>query len=462
MIDTAARPLGYSDATLVRPPSDRSTELSIFVAGDSTATHDLVLDLFDHPVSSYAVKSTLANRELIHQLFSGRHRPTRAEAAALFPPRPPGRNVPFLPGDRLLSPPEKEAAIQGFREVVAGGQFTSGPHVAQFEGALADFLGVEHVVATASGTDALIVALTALGVRPGDEVVMPANSYAATENAVFMVGATPVLVDVDPATATMDPSQIAAATTSRTRAVLVVHLHGKLADMRSTADVARAHGLFLIEDACQAIGVTGVARFSDAAALSFNPAKTLGLCGKAGALLTNHGELARRYRMIAYHGFEPGQKNVKAAPYGANCLIDNTSASIGLRLLPYLGLNNFKRAFLAKRYELGLREHLATGRIRALPFTRDNGFALYPVFLRDEADRDTFRDRLSRSRVATELNYPMLTNRQDTPLHRRLFADTHLPHTESVNRRAVCLPLFNGMSLAEQDHVIEAARQALT
>lgn len=432
-----------------------------YFSGDSRAIHNLVVSLFQGQVGNYTVQESLANRELERQLLPGGRPIAWDDAIALFPPSPADEIVPFLPNERLLSPLEKEAAIRGFQEAVATGEYTSGPHIGEFESALSEFLGVSHVVATASGTDAMIVALKALGVGIGDEVILPANSYAATENAVFMTGARPVLIDVDPGTATIDPGYILDATTRRTKAVLVVHLHGQLADMRRIADVVRDNGLLLIEDACQAIGVTGVGQLSDAAALSFNPVKTLGTCGKAGAILTNQAQIAQRCRMLACHGFEPGIKNVKTHFYGYNCLIDNVSACIGLQLLPYLGLNIFKRMFLAKRYDAGLQKLNEARLIRTLAFVENCGFALYPVFLPEEVNRDAFRDRLKQAGVATELNYPIISNRQETPEHRQLFDNVYLPNTDLLNRQALCLPLFSGMSLAEQDCVIQSVCQLL-
>ncbi|MGC0332336.1 3-dehydro-glucose-6-phosphate--glutamate transaminase [Streptomyces sp. SAI-170] len=426
--------------------------------GDSHDIHRLVLDVAGGgPLSPYRHAPSLGHRALARVLDQepGRLRPDAPDSVFHREPTAEGP-VPFLPKDRLLTAEEQRVAVDCFARALATGELTSGPAVAEFEDALAGFLGLPHAIATGSGTDALIIALRAVGVGPDDEVIMPANSFAATENAVFACGAVPVLVDVDPVRHTLDPALVAEAVTPRTRAVLPVHLHGRLADVEGIARVTRERGLRVVEDACQAIGVTGVGAHSDAAALSFNPYKNFGLTGKAGAVLTRDTELAERIRMFAYHGFEPGRKNVKAEAYGLNSRIDNSTATVALGLLPRLTLNSYRRAFLAHRYI----EALAGTPLGVPVFEADHAWHLFPVTAHPD-DREALRARLRAAGVETDLYYPVLTHHQRTPLHHKLFASARLPHTERLHATVFHLPLHNNLSVTEQDRVIEALHAAL-
>ncbi|MFB7933189.1 DegT/DnrJ/EryC1/StrS family aminotransferase [Streptomyces sp. NPDC056039] len=428
--------------------------------GDSRGLHRVAEDLARGTRVARSLRDTLANRELAQALSSWNSAPEHPDAfvAALFPEPPPASNVPFLPKERLLSPREKSAAADAFAQVLESCEFTSGPAVTAFEDALADYAGLSCAVATGSGTDALAIALRAVGVEPGDEVILPANSFAATENAVFACGAVPVLADVTTPDGNLDPESVAERITPRTVALLPVHLYGKLADMAGLRAVADRHGLRIVEDACQAIGVTGVGRYSDAAALSFNPYKNVGLCGKAGAVVTGSAEIAERCRVLGYHGFEPGRKNVKREAYGLNARIDNTMAAIGLALLPWTSLRGLRRTYLARRYVEALRPLAAEGVIETPVFAPDHSWHLFPVLAAGGAGaRDALLERLARtSRVETDVYYPVLTHRQKTPVRERFFGQAHLPRTEWLHGRVLHLPLHAGLSLGEQDRVVEA------
>ncbi|MGW0929972.1 DegT/DnrJ/EryC1/StrS family aminotransferase [Streptomyces sp. NPDC002644] len=434
--------------------------------GDSADIRRLVTEVRRGEVPAYAPTGSRANQALAGLLTQdpGRLAPDAPGSVFAADPRPEAAApVPFLPRERLLTRDEQRVAVERFTQVLATGELTSGPAVAEFEDALADFLAVPHAVGTGSGTDALVIALRAVGVGHGDEVIMPANSFAATENAVWLCGATPVLVDVEPDRHTLDPALAEAAIGPRTRAILPVHLYGRLADMEALARVARRHGLRVVEDACQAIGVTGVGKHADAAALSFNPYKNFGLTGKAGAVVTCQDEVADSARRFAYHGFDPKQKNVKEGGYGLNARIDNATAAIAVGLLPCLTLNNYRRAFLARRYLDGLAALEASGSVLLPAFGPDHAWHLFGVRVAaGPAARDAVRAHMrSTGRVETDVYYPVLTHRQQTPLHRRLFAETVLPVTERLHDTVLHLPLHNNLSLAEQDRVIEALHGAV-
>ncbi|MET8030554.1 DegT/DnrJ/EryC1/StrS aminotransferase family protein [Streptomyces avermitilis] len=442
-----------------------TTSLSGSFTGDSTSIHRLVGEVQRHEVPVYRCSPTLANRALSAALAEdvGRLDPSGPDSVfATDPRRAAGDPVPFLPKSRLWTRGEQRIAIERFARVVADGELTSGPAIAEFEDALAEFLAVPHAVATSSGTDALIIALRAVGVSHGDEVIMPANSFAATENAVWACGATPVLVDIDPVSHTLDPALVETAITPSTRAILPVHLYGRFADVPGLAEIARRHGLGLVEDACQAIGVTGVAQHSDAAALSFNPYKNFGLTGKAGAVVTRDGEIGASARRFAYHGFDPERKNVKEDAFGLNAKIDNSTAAVALGLLPRLTLNNYRRAFLAKRYIDALAELAADGTAILPAFTPDHAWHLFgvEVAVGREARAEIQERMRTIEAVETDIYYPVLTHRQQTPLHRKHFAHVALPLTERVHSRVLHLPLHNNLSLPEQDRVIEALHAA--
>ncbi|MGW1616943.1 DegT/DnrJ/EryC1/StrS family aminotransferase [Streptomyces sp. NPDC002285] len=433
------------------------------VGGDSRSLYGLVNDVRQGRENRYRVADTLANRKLASLLTTDASRLNPAHPLSVFAGGSPVTlPVPFLPKERLLTSEEKEIAVECFARALNQGDLTSGPAVSLFETAIAEFLAIPHVIGTSSGTDAMILALHAAGVEAGSEVIMPANSFAATENAVFACGAIPVLVDINADDGTIDPNRVEASISPLTRAILPVHLYGKMADMATLRQIADSHGLLLIEDACQAIGVTGVGQYSDAAILSFNPYKNFGLCGKSGAVITADSHLAERCRKLSYHGFEKGSKNIKAEIFGYNSRIDNVTAEVALGLLPNLTLNSYRRAFMAARYIDSLSDLARGGMVHLPAFTDDHSWHLFTVRLGDASARDrvqrTMRDRHS---VDTDIYYPVLTHQQQTPLHQQLFREAKLGNTERLNSRLLHLPLFNNMSIAEHDRVVEALYDAV-
>jgi dTDP-4-amino-4,6-dideoxygalactose transaminase len=226
-----------------------------------------------------------------------------------------------------------------FDRVVARGQFSGGEEVDGFEASLAELVGVPHAVAVASGTAALQLALQASSIGAGDEVILPANTFFATAEAVLAVGATPVCADVDPHTALLDARAVDALVTSHTAAVVVVHLYGQPADSDRLHALARRHGLLLLEDAAQAIGgawrTRPVGSLGHAAAFSFYPSKNLGALGEAGAVTTADSDLAHRVRMLRNHGQAVRDKHVLI---GGNHRIDALQAETVLSLPLFPGL----------------------------------------------------------------------------------------------------------------------------
>lgn len=368
------------------------------------------------------------------------------------------REVPFSPVERFLRPEEKEACIAVMADVIRKGTLIYGEHIQAVEARLAEFIGCKHLFGCTSGTDALKVGLLALGLQPGDEVLMPANSFAGTENAVLACGGIPRLVDVAPPGYNLDPDKIAAAIGKRTKVILPVHLYGRMARMAEIREVADRHGIPVFEDGCQAIGATGLGKHSQVTALSFNMFKNAAACGKAGAVLTDDDALAERCITYRYHGFDPRKKHVKIGPYGLNGQIDNIQAGALLVRLEYLALNNFKRAYLALRYQRELGPLQDAGLLHLPLPVEDHVWHMYTIAVANPGRRDELIGFLNSRGVEAKVNYPVLAHEQETPLKEALFAGVHLPVTESLHRACVCLPLFNNMDLSEHDLVIAAVR----
>lgn len=403
-------------------------------------------------------EEVLANRELA-RFFQSLQAPDPARwAEGLFPPSPGPGPFNFEPTDRMMRDEEKEVCIAAAADCIRRGACIYGPEIEVLAGHLIRFLDVNHVILCSSGTAALTVALLALEVRPTDEVIIPANSFAATENAVLAIGAKPVLADVREDTHNLDPQSVERVITPRTRVILPVDLYGALADMDALRDIADRRGLYLLEDACQAIGANGMGKKSHLATLSFNTYKNFAGCGKAGAVVTDDGDLATKVAMISYQGFEPGRKMFKRLPFGSNCLIDNLQAATLLARLPYLSLINFRRLSLASRYDRAFQELQDTG-VLALPKGRaSHAWHQYTITLANREAREGLKIFMGSRGLPTEIIYPMLSHQQDTPLRRTVYQDARVPVTESLHERKISLPVFNGITLEEQDRVIEAVQ----
>lgn len=359
----------------------------------------------------------------------------------------------FLPLERLISDEEKRVVSDIFNLVLDSGRFTTGPYVEKFENELKTFLNLKHVVTCCSGTDALIVSLLAVGIKVGDEVILPANSFAATENAILAIGGVPVYADIDPVTYNIDPDDIKNKITGKTRAILPVNLYGKVSNTKDISRVIENTDLLIVEDACQSIGGTGTAKYSDVAVFSFNPFKNFSVCGKAGAIGTNDSELFEKIKRFSYHGFDPSKKNVKDFDFGYNSKMDNTHAAVALARLPFLGLNNFKRLFLASRYSAAMG-HLEI--LKVPEISADHAWHLYTVELLS-GNRDDFRAKLkNKHSIETDIYYPVLSHKHATNLVKTKYMHISLPITELTHSRMLSLPLHQNLSIQEQDMVIDA------
>lgn len=372
----------------------------------------------------------------------------------------PSDDVPFLPLHRLISEAEVRDVEDEFRSVLRSGKFTSGSKVSEFEDEMSSFLG-GRVIGASSGTEALMAALTAVGVTEGDRVILPANSFAATENAVLAVGAVPVLCDVDEVTHCLDPDDFSRLASNGASCVLPVHLYGRRPDMQNIRKFADEHGMKVVDDACQSLGLEGLGEHAHATALSFNPYKNLGACGKAGAVLTSDATVSKACEEYLYHGFQPGVKNFKTRRYGLNARLDNLQAAALLARMPKFSYNNLVRAALARRYDEALADAAKAGFLSLPLMDQDTVWHLYTVRIHD-GRRDRVREELHDTYgVETDVYYPYSTHRQASRVDILDVDGTHLPATDRLDQEILQLPLHPDLTAAEQDRVVEALSEVV-
>jgi dTDP-4-amino-4,6-dideoxygalactose transaminase len=349
-----------------------------------------------------------------------------------------------------------------FLACLLGGMYIGGPAVTSFEREWAAYCGVDHAVGVANGTDALQLSLTALGLGAGDEVVVPANTFIATAAAVVRAGATPRFADVSDDTLVMTPQTLAEAITSRTRAVIVVHLFGQVPDMTGLLAIARRAGVTVIEDAAQAHGAEWDGRragsFGETACFSFYPGKNLGAFGDAGAVVTSRPELADRIRSLANHGRSHGGSHYEHDRLGANSRLDALQAILLSGKLARLETWNERRIAAASRYrDLLSRTEFAGAELKltdVAPLARH----VYHLFVVRVARRDSVRAELARRSIETGVHYPVPCHLQP-PLRR--FADGPLPVAERAVGELLSLPMFPHLTNSQVDFVCEALCDAL-
>ncbi len=342
-------------------------------------------------------------------------------------------------------------------DIMRRGAFIGGPEVESFEREFAEFCGSRHCVGLSSGTDALRFALMAIGLAPGDEVVTVANTFIATTEAVTQAGGVPVFVDVDPATATMDPAQLAAAITPRTRAVLPVHLYGQPADMDPILAVAAQHGLTVIEDACQAHGALYRGRAAGSmgafGAFSFYPGKNLGAFGDAGAIVTDSDEGARTIRMLREHG---QVRKYYHDMEGYTGRLDAIQAAVLRLKLRRLAEWTRARQANARVYDELLEGIPGLERIRQAEGRR-SVYHLYVVLV---DDRDGLQRALAEKGIGTGLHYPLPLHLQNAYAHRGI-GRGRLPVTERMAERLLSLPMFAELTREQIEYVADSIREHL-
>lgn len=341
------------------------------------------------------------------------------------------------------------------RRVLEHGQFVLGPEVAELEAALADYVGVRHAITVASGTDSLEIALRALGIGPGDEVITVPFTWISTAEAVRLVGARPVFVDIEPATFNIAVDQVEAAITPRTRALLPVSLFGQMPDFDCLNALAARHGLAVIEDAAQSFGATQRGRRSGGVttigSTSFFPAKPLGCYGEGGALFTNDDALAEAMRAIRTHG---GLRRHEHGRLGRNGRFDTLQAAVLLAKLPHLEEELAARARLAARYTEHLRGLCQT------PGVAPGNTHVYAQYTLRVPERDRVAAALQAAGIPTGIYYPKCLHEQ--PVFRDLgWRVGDFPVAEQASREVLSLPMHPFLSAAEQDRVVEALQSAL-
>jgi dTDP-4-amino-4,6-dideoxygalactose transaminase len=333
-------------------------------------------------------------------------------------------------------------------EVLDSGRFILGPQVRAFEEEAAAYLGVKHAVGVANGTDAIVLALDAMGIGAGDEVICPSFTFYATAEAIVRRGATPVFVDIEPRTMNLDPGDVKRRLTPRTKAIMPVHLFGRPAPLEELA----ALGVPLVEDAAQAFGAQGTGRAGIASTYSFFPTKNLFAFGDGGLVSTDDDQLAERVRLLRFHGSK-AKKEFELIGY--NSRLDELQAAILRVFLPHLEEWNRSRREAAARYaDLGL------GEVCELP--ADEPGHVYHVFVVRSPERDRIAEHLAANGIASSSYY-------ETPLHRQpalqflgQAEEAELPETERASRENLALPMWSGIGADVQEQVVAAVRDAVS
>jgi dTDP-4-amino-4,6-dideoxygalactose transaminase len=345
-----------------------------------------------------------------------------------------------------------EAALHSAVErVIRSGWYILGEETSRFEAAFAAYCGVRHCVGVANGLDALTLILRGLGIGPGDEVIVPAHTFVATWLAVTQVGATPVAAEPLTGTCNLDPDSAEAAITSRTRAILPVHLYGQAADMTRICEIAARHQLLVVEDAAQAHGARHRGRrvggFGAAAAFSFYPGKNLGALGDAGAVTTDDEALAGRIRMLANYGSRQKYRHDVA---GVNSRLDEIQAAMLRAKLASLDAENEVRRSHAHRYLTGLAD-VDIG----LPEVAPGAEPVWHLFVVRHARRDEIQRELAARGIGTMIHYPLACHRQPPYASRQW---PPLPVSERLQDQVLSLPMSPVHDEQEIDAVIDALR----
>lgn len=361
--------------------------------------------------------------------------------------------VPLLDLKRIHEPiePELKAA---FAEVLESNYYIMGPKVQAFEAECSDYLKTSHSIGVSSGSDALILALMALDLKPGDEVICPSYTFFATAGAIWRLGAKPVFIDIDPKSYNLDPTLLEGLITDKTKAIIPVHLFGQTADMSPILEIARKYDLPVIEDAAQAIGAEchgqKAGSLSDMACFSFFPAKNLGAMGDGGLLTVATAELADKARVLRVHGSKPKYHHHLV---GGNFRLDALQAALLSVKLPHLDAYAEARRQNAQRYFDAFDDQS----FFALPHPQSDAFEhVYNQFvirLKESAQRDALQAHLKERGIGSAIYYPI-------PLHLQAcfaelgYKEGDLPVSEACAKETLALPIFPGMTLEEQNYVI--------
>jgi len=363
------------------------------------------------------------------------------------------KRIPFV-DLQAQHKPLMEEIDKAVRSVIGTTGFILGPETGNFEKEFAEYFGAKHCVGLGSGTDALYLSLLALEIGKGDEVIVPALTFAASALAITYTGATPVFVDVDEKTYNIDPAKIEKAITPKTKALMPVHLYGQPAAMDKILAIAKTHKLFVVEDACQAHGATfqdkKAGTFGDVACFSFYPSKNLGACGDGGALITASDKIDAKIRMLRNYG-QPVRYVHKEL--GFNSRLDSLQAAILRIKLRHLDQWNAGRRQAAAHYN-----ELLKGAPVTLPYEAPDAKSVYHLYVVRAARREELRQALGEAGIDTGIHY-------DTPLHlqecfRYLgYKDGDFPVAEKAAREIVSLPMFPELSKEDVELVARTLKR---
>jgi len=350
----------------------------------------------------------------------------------------------------------KDSIAERMQRVLDHGQYIMGPEVAELEARLARYTGAKHCVTVASGTEALLIALMALDLKPGDEVVTTPFTFAATAEMIVLLGGVPVFADIEPDTCNIDASLIEAKITRRTRAIMPVSLYGQCADMAAINTIAARHGLAVIEDAAQSFGATYQGRrscnLSTIACTSFFPSKPLGCYGDGGALFTNDDALAQAAREIRVHGQSARYVHTRI---GVGGRMDTLQCAVVLAKLERFDWEIAQRRALGERYRASLADVRGVD-LLAVRDDRDCVWAQYTVFVDDRA---TVQAALKAQGIPTAVHYPKPVHHQ--PAYAALCCPECCPASVAAGARVMSLPMSADLTHAQQDRVVGALRDAL-
>lgn len=358
--------------------------------------------------------------------------------------------------------PQIDQAIQS---VIDNTAFIKGPEVQAFQKELEDYLDVPHVIPCANGTDALQIAMMALDLKPGDEVITATFTYVATAEVIALLGLTPVLVDVDPNTFLIDPQAVKEAISDKTKAIVPVHLFGQCAPMEELKQIAEDHGLFIIEDTAQAIGANytftngqslKAGTIGDVGTTSFFPSKNLGCYGDGGALFTRNASLAAKIRMIANHG---QSKRYYHDEIGVNSRLDTIQAAILRCKLPHLNTYNANRRKAAEYYDQAFKNNPALS-IPVRADHTDHVFHQYTLKLNLQYDRDELIAFLAAKEIPAMIYYPVALHMQKAYQDER-YSDGSFPVTEKLVKQVFSLPMHPELDREQQDYIINGVLEFL-
>jgi len=383
------------------------------------------------------------------------------------------RGLPFISPDAAISdsgePPLQLVDLRAQQDrirsvleanlhrVLNHGQYISGPEVSQLESRLADHVGVKHCVCVSSGTDALLIAMMALGVGSGDEVITSPFSFFATAEAIALLGAKPIFVDIDPITFNIDANRIESAVTKRTRAILPVSLYGQCADLGTINAVAERNGLVVIEDAAQSFGATYKGRYScsmtDVGCTSFFPAKPLGAYGDAGACFTGDDAIATVLRQVRDHGQDRRYHHIRL---GINGRMDSLQAAVLLAKIEILDDEIHKRQEIADRYdeELTMLEDNHQVILPKVQVFNTSSWAQYTIRVND---REAVQEALKIRAIPTAVHYPLLLSQQPVLFQ----TGQDLPHSICAARQAISLPMHPYLRADDQSKIIRTLTEVV-